>query len=273
MFEALAIHIGNPVHTIYKKPRPVHLIRRIAIAASVMLFMIAGIKWSREDVYDELSSCHRTLLVPHEQSLHITLTDGTRLWLGSGTEVEIPQIFSTDRREIKLINGEVYLEVAEDKGKPFVVNTSVGDVKVLGTRFNIIVDNDNDYFSTALFEGAVKVSGKAESSLEYTLKPSEELVFDNGLWNIERITSTSATPLWIEGIIDIAGVSFSELMYTFERTYGVEIVNERKDIPQLNYTMGKIRIKDGIRHAMDMLKLSSDFDYKYDADKQIIYIR
>lgn len=50
-------------------------------------------------------------------------------------------------------------------------------------------------------------------------------------------------------------------MRKFELAYDVNIVIERDSLPQIRYTRGKVRISDGIDHALSMLALAADFTY------------
>ena len=55
------------------------------------------------------------------------------------------------------MDGEVYLEVAADPSRPFIVKTSTIEVKVLGTRFNVCAYRDEPAASVVLVEGQVEV--------------------------------------------------------------------------------------------------------------------
>ena len=58
------------------------------------------------------------------------------MYVNAGTRVFIRQSSKRIKREI-LVEGEVYLDVAKDPSRPFIVKTNSFDVKVLGTQFNV----------------------------------------------------------------------------------------------------------------------------------------
>ena len=60
--------------------------------------------------------------------------------------------------------------------------------------------------------------------------------------------------LWTEGMISIKGLSFGELMHKFEKSFGVKIRIDRARMPEVDYNHGKIRISDGIEHALCILQ-------------------
>ncbi|MDP3229469.1 MAG: FecR domain-containing protein [Acidovorax sp.] len=73
------------------------------------------------------------LSAPTGQWTSSTLQDGTRLTLNSASAVNLE--YSASRRTIKLVEGEVLVDVARDPGRPFWVETAHGGVRALGTRF------------------------------------------------------------------------------------------------------------------------------------------
>ena len=67
----------------------------------------------------------------------LELSDGTKVWLNSDSELRFPVTFVGDRRSVE-IEGEAYFEVAKDEGKPFHVLANGSDIKVVGTSFNVM---------------------------------------------------------------------------------------------------------------------------------------
>ena len=72
--------------------------------------------------------------------------------------------------------------------------------------------------------------------------------------------------LWTGGVISATGLTFTELMKRFERCYGVNIEIASAKVPEIRYVYFKLRISDGIAHAMNLLKGASDFEYKYNEE-------
>lgn len=68
----------------------------------------------------------------------ITLADGTRLVLNSGSAVDI--VFSAGERRVRLLAGEVLITTHADPSptyRPFLVQTPQGLTQALGTRFSV----------------------------------------------------------------------------------------------------------------------------------------
>ena len=97
------------------------------------------------------------LTIPRGGQYHVKLSDGTEIWLNSESKLKYPTSFIEGQtREISLVYGEAYMEVAENKEAPFIVNTKGSLVEVLGTAFNIRAYSDEELIKTTLVSGKVK---------------------------------------------------------------------------------------------------------------------
>ena len=61
-----------------------------------------------------------TIIVPYGKRTQITLSEGTKVWLNSGSKLVYPVVFAEKKREV-YIEGEAVFDVAHMKDKPFVV--------------------------------------------------------------------------------------------------------------------------------------------------------
>ena len=87
----------------------------------------------------------------------LTMADGTKIWLNSESSIYFPVAFNDKERRIE-VTGEVYIQVAKNPSKPFIVSVNGMEVLAMGTEFNINSYKDEDDISTTLVEGTVKVS-------------------------------------------------------------------------------------------------------------------
>jgi ferric-dicitrate binding protein FerR (iron transport regulator) len=142
-------------------------------------------------------------------------------------------------------------------------------VKVLGTKFNVMADPSTGAFSTALLQGMVQLKAK-DSDSEIILKPGEKAELINGKLRKSRIINPDEY-LWTDGIISLQSNSFRELLDKLEKAYDVRFVVRREQMPVV-HCKGKIRVSDGIEHAMEILKLGTEFDYEINHSSNEIYI-
>lgn len=115
---------------------------------------------------------YSTLLVPYGKRSFLTLRDGTKIWINSGTELRFPANMEKKGRGI-YVNGEIYIEVAKDETSPFYVRTSEFDVRVYGTKFNVTSYKADLNKSVVLVEGSVSVLTKEKEAEEIFLHPNQ----------------------------------------------------------------------------------------------------
>ena len=252
------------------------LVRRTvlwAASAAAALILAAGlVVQQRQAAYDRLAARTETIRVPQGKSLQLDLEDGTKIWLNAGTEVERPVVFGRKDRRLKVRSGEVLLDVAKDAKRPFYVETFASTVKVLGTRFDVEVDEAEGAFSVTLLRGKVAATDP-KTNESVALQPDERLALENGRLTKSRVLNRSAVDCWTDGLIDVSGIPFDALMRKFEKAYDVRIILDRPDIPTISYTRGKVRISDGIEHALQVLQVAADFIYERDFDSNVIIIK
>lgn len=209
----------------------------------------------------------QTIHVPVSNRISVTLPDGTLVWLNSNTTLTYPNVF-TDKQRIVELNGEAYFDVMKNDQKSFIVKTNKYNIEVLGTTFNIDAYAGKPSFSTALFTGKLKLYRNDEDeSLILNQGETAELI-DNQL----KISRTETEIYrWRDGLIVIEDKSFVEIMQLFEKYFGHEIIIQNKKVKDLGYH-GKLRIADGIEHALRVLQNDFRFSYKRDEDTNCIYI-
>jgi len=244
---------------------------KISIAASVTLIIAAGVGYNYlSQKVNNLSNQKTIVEVPGGQRICMTLGDGTEVWLNSGAKLEYPSVFSGKQRHVKL-SGEAMFDVKHDANNPFIVETFVCDIEVLGTKFNIEANESSNYFSAALMKGSIKLTNRLNEEEPIIMKVNEVVDLVDGILKRNKIDNHDEY-LWPEGIISIHDITFEELIAKFELIFDVQIEIGRKNMPTINYSRGKIRVSDGVDHALKVLQMSSEFTYKKDPETGVITI-
>jgi ferric-dicitrate binding protein FerR (iron transport regulator) len=222
---------------------------------------------TKATVFETAKTQMNTLVVPYGKRSRIELSDGTLIWLNSGSVLEFPAAFSANTRQVKLI-GEMYIEVARDDDKPFTVSTSGFDVQVLGTKFNISAYHDAETQSVVLIEG--KVSVKSASRGETALNPSDMLVARDDRWDTQRVDVDEYTS-WKNGYLVLNRTPIAELLHRLERYYNLSF-NVQENVKFGSKTVsGKIVLSENIDEVMKTLALLTST--KYTREGKTIYIR
>lgn len=171
-----------------------------------------------------------TMTTPKGGQYQLTLPDGSKIWLNAASSITYPVVFVGNERKIK-VSGEVYLEVAKDKRRPFLVDVDgKSTVQVLGTSFNINAYANEGNIKTTLVEGSVRVIDlvKAARSRRYvqgvTLRPGQQAVIANNAEDIRiQPANIDRVLAWKNGFINFESGSFQEIMRQIERWYDIDV--------------------------------------------------
>lgn len=202
-----------------------------------------------------------SLIVPYGKRTTLTLSDGTKIWVNSGSVIEFPSQFSGDRRDVFLSSGEIYIEVAENIEKPFYLNTSEYKIRVYGTAFNVSSYN-NSKSTVALVEGEVSLIKQGETE-EFHLTPNEMATFNNDTYsfskeNVEIINHTS----WKDGYLSLEKTPIIDVLEKIERYYNLTF-NFDRDVNLQNRTCsGKIYLSENLDNVMTTIALLTSTEYR-----------
>ena len=204
------------------------------------------------------------LTIPAGGECYLVFDDGTKVWLNSVTKLKYPTKFSGDERKIYL-EGEAYFEVTPDK-KPFIVHTSQGNVRVLGTSFGVKAYTQEN-MTTTLVSGKVVYQGKDTIQLA----PGEQVVAYSGGETIKNKVDVEEYVGWKNGLYVFNKRSLETIMKDFERWYDVSVSFREPDLKELLFT-GDIDRYNNINTFLELLESTEEVRYKI-KDKHIELFR
>ncbi len=175
------------------------------------------------------------IIVPRGGEYNVTLSDGTRVWLNSETQLKFPVRFPAGERTVEL-TGEAYFEVAHQQSRPFIVKTQQqARVQVYGTHFNVNAYPYQSQVAVTLNEG--KVSVRRENGQELMLKPNEQAVLRNGQPEILRTAvDASQFSAWKDGMLVFDNMSLGDVSTLLGRWYDVTFEFEDERIRHYRFT-------------------------------------
>lgn len=164
----------------------------------------------------------------------ITLTDGSKVYLNSGSSISFPRVFDKSVREITL-KGEAFFEVTRNPSQPFIVKTGELVTRVLGTSFNIQAFDAND-ISVSVATGRVQVSqGSFEAgkpggpSQTIYLDPLQQVSYQNHRFTLSYVDIEKTTS-WKNNTLRFDETPLSTVGAILTRWYNVEIGFSNNDI-------------------------------------------
>ena len=215
---------------------------------------------------EEQSGKSNELVIPRGGENTVILADGTTVHLNAGSKLTYPVRFAGKRRIVRL-EGEAYFDVAGDENHPFVVQTHLGEITVLGTEFNVNAYADTPVCYTTLVHGKVKFSTLNAETV--TLSPGEQaVVFANS--STKRKVDLEEYVGWVDGMYIFNDRPLGDIMKTFERWYDIQVYYETPNLRDITYS-GNLKRYGTINSFLDALELTGDLTYKISGRNILIY--
>ena len=181
----------------------------------------------------------RSVQVPAGEHLRVLLADGSAVTLNACSELRYPERFARRRREVRLVRGEAFFEVAHDASAPFTVETDDVSVEVLGTKFNVNA-YDKEVTTVYLKEGKVRLTERVTGRQNrYLMAPDEMLAVDRNARTCRAVrpAGKSAPEAWLHNNYAFTNAPLEDVVEFLERHYAVEIEVADARILQYSYTM------------------------------------
>lgn len=170
-------------------------------------------------------SYHREFTSNNSVIASIELPDGSQVSLNAGSVLSYSPLLWMFKREVKL-DGEARFTVV--KGEKFVVKTYNGDVRVLGTQFNVY--SRNRIFEVSCYSGRVMVTTLDTVFLE----KGDFVSLEDGALAVQNGAVSSELKGWADGYISFERIPLQRVLNEIEINYGVNIDN--KDTNDYIYT-------------------------------------
>ena len=163
---------------------------------------------------------HR-LTVQRGGEFTLTLGDGTVVWMNSDSKLKYPMQFSGNERRV-ILEGEAYFQVSADPLKPFIVETSCQEIKVLGTKFNVSAYADETTVTT-LVEGSVNLTYLTTLE-QHRLVPGEQVTVDplTHEFTVAQV-DTGDVIAWTQGMFVFNDHTLEQVMRKLERWYDISV--------------------------------------------------
>ena len=197
---------------------------------------------------------YNELIVPRAGESQLILADGTKVWLNSESKLTYPIVFAGEERKI-VLEGEAFFEVAKDR-KPFIVSTWLGEVRVLGTSFDIKAYREEEKVFTTLVAGKVCFSGS--QTVEIT--PGEQVIaFSTGEVK-KRSVNVAEYMGWKNGLFVFENQRLEEIMTTLSRWYDVTVEYQDERLKEIEFT-GDLKRYDHINRFMNVITTTGEVKY------------
>lgn len=191
------------------------------------------------------------------------LPDGTQVWLNCNSRLFYPESFDANRREVRL-EGEALFNVTHDASRPFRVRTSLMEVEVLGTVFDLKNYEDLDYAEVVLVSGSIRASCGSQAPM--TLSPGDRLLTyrDSKKCVYERVDAGNYSR-WMFEKQKLDEMPLDEIFVNLSRRYNVEF-DIAPDVP-LSPRLTLSLYREPLEAILDAISLVAPIRYRIHADR------
>ncbi|SFW41475.1 FecR family protein [Sinomicrobium oceani] len=211
---------------------------------------------------------YNTLTVPYAKTFDLTLSDGSRITLNSGTTIKYPSSFSTEGERKVFLKGEAYFRITKNPQHPFIVSSENINVRVLGTEFNLSSYPEDKKIHTALIEGSVSLYPNGENydpNRAVLLQPGQVAMWDKALGSVHiSETETDLYTSWIDGKIIFRHTVFENIVKKLERHYNVKIRNMNTEFQNKKFTASFD--VETIQQVMETFRSGYELNYRIDGN-------
>jgi ferric-dicitrate binding protein FerR (iron transport regulator) len=202
-----------------------------------------------EEESESEKPAYNQLIVPSGKRSTITFNDGTRVWINSCSRIIYPIPFEKRRREL-FVEGEIYIDVAKDEKRPFIVKTAGMKVKALGTTFNVKAYGDESAMEVVLVSGKVEVETNESRNV---LSPNQMFSYDSRTNKSAVIPVDAADYIaWKDGYYLFRRQQLSEALHKLAGYYGITFQWDEK-IDSLTCS-GKLDLKEDLEEVLATLE-------------------
>lgn len=213
------------------------------------------------------------LTIPRGGQFFVQLSDGTKVWLNSESQLKYPVAFvDGETREVELLYGEAYFDVSPSTnhgGSKFKVHTQMQHVEVLGTEFNIKAYKDETTIYTTLVEGKVAISNATARQILAPNQQSNLSVKNNdiAITTVDVYSETS----WRKGLFVFKGMPLKEIMKVLSRWYDVDIVFANAALGNVKFN-GVLHKNQNLEEILTTIK-NTDFINAYEIKNNKITLK
>jgi transmembrane sensor len=165
------------------------------------------------------------------QRANIRLADGTRVVLAPDSKLRVAEDFGSatardgglHSREVSL-QGSAYFSVVHDETRPFLVRTSAGLARDLGTEFQVRAYKEMRGMEVTVVSGLVSIERGANSvSLARLARGDRATLSPAGDFTLAHSVNLGAATAWTEGKLVFDGTPLREVAIALARWYDLDV--------------------------------------------------
>lgn len=259
-YKSFTSHLENEI-----PPKTISFIRFLKYAAAILLI---GVLSTQLYLLREREPEMNTVEVPKGGHASLILSDGTKVWLNAQSKLTYPSHFTGKNRYVYL-EGEGFFEVVRNEKHPFIIDSNLLNIKVLGTVFNVKA-YPNEATVVTLAKGKVEVLIDALKKT-IALQPNEQVLYskEKGV-EINKSVDISSLKQWTSGELLFINQPLNGILKELERQFDIVITIEDSILTDELFTC---HTQKGvtIQQILTLFKETQLIDYREENKQIMIY--
>lgn len=235
----------------------------IAVGLTAVFFNYQQLNSSSNSISGSALVINQEISTNFGARMKFQLSDGTIVYLNSGSKILFPNQFAGKTRRVEL-SGEAFFDVTTNPDQPFVVHTNALDVKVFGTAFNLKAYPDSKEISATLVHGKIDVESEISGVYRQlaSLKPSQRAVYniDKKDISISEEHDLDKFIAWKDGKLVFSNDPIKELAEKLGIWYNVNVKIGNEGLGAHRFTA--TFTDEPIEQVLDLLSKSTPLKYK-----------
>jgi transmembrane sensor len=159
----------------------------------------------------------------------VNLDDGSQLTLGGNSAVDLT--FNGQQRQVRLLRGEILVQVAHDAARPFVVVTDDGQMRALGTRFTVKREAPGTLLT--LLESTVAATDAGHHATVNVSAGEQARITPNAVTRVGKVDPRTLNDAWQYHQLVVQDRPLPEVLDELARQYGGHLQFDREQLADL----------------------------------------
>ncbi|MCS3511310.1 FecR family protein [Pseudomonas grimontii] len=177
----------------------------------------------------------------------VNLEDGSQLTLSGNSAVDLT--FNGQQRQVRLLRGEILVQVAHDATRPFTVVTDDGQMRALGTRFTVKREAPGTLLS--MLESSVAATDASQHDAVQVSAGEQARITPDAVTRLGRIDPRATDDAWKHHQWVVQDRPLPEVLDELARQYGGHVQFDRQQLTDLR--VSAVLPLDNPRRALQLI--------------------
>ena len=177
----------------------------------------------------------------------VNLEDGSQLTLSGNSAVDLS--FNGEQRQVRLLRGEILVQVAHDASRPFTVVTDDGQMRALGTRFTVKRETSGTLLS--MLESTVAATDASHHDDVHVSAGEQARITPDAVKRLGKIDPRATQDAWQHHQLVVQDRPLPEVLDELARQYGGHVQFDRAQLADLR--VSAVLPLDNPRRALQLI--------------------